>query len=188
MSIYFDAAFDYIMSFEGGLANNENDMGGITKYGISLRFLKSLSVEKLKEYSIFVQESPTEEDIVHLTSIQAKAIYFGEFWIRAPFDKINVDDVRNYLFHMTVNMGIGPATKCVQRAYWAIEGSRAALVDDGVMGNDTLEAINKGGTVIMYSLRSERAGYYRVIVEKNPTQMVFLEGWLNRAYTGMVGK
>ena len=30
----------YIMDFEGGLTDHPNDIGGITKYGVSLRFAK----------------------------------------------------------------------------------------------------------------------------------------------------
>jgi len=34
----------------------------------------------------------------------------------------------------------------------------------------------------MAALRSEAAGEYRVLAAKNQDQVVFLNGWLNRAY------
>lgn len=182
----FDAAFNYVIANETPkdniheVSNNPNDIGGTTKYGVSLRFLKSLSVEKLREYGIFVEEV-TEQDITNLTVEQAKSIYKGEFWDHLPFDKINVDGIRNYIFDMAVNMGLAPAVKCAQRACWAL-GYYGALTDDGIMGHNTLYAISNVGTDLIYPLRAERANYYRMIVERNPAQSVFLEGWFNRTY------
>ncbi len=187
MSIYsdlkFDSAVEYVLNNEGGLVNNPHDPGGITNFGISLRFLKSISVEKLKTYGIFSEES---EDIVSLTKEQAKAIYRGEFWEHCKFDNINDQDCCNYIFDMAVNMGISPAIKCTQRACWAVMGKKDAIVDDGILGEKTLTLINyllrhNCGLELLYSMRSERAGYYRLI-SLDGNNKEFLNGWLRRAY------
>lgn len=182
--LLFDSAFEYVIEKECGndrdkVTCHHNDKGGMTKYGISFRFLNSIADPK--KYGFF-GEIWLEDDLILLTIQQAKAIYKGEFWDHAPFEKINVEAVRNYIFDIAVNSGIAPAIKCAQRACWAVQGSRHILVDDGILGNDTLSYINKCGTDILYALRSERAGYYRLIVEKNESQKDFIEGWLNRAY------
>lgn len=182
----FDAAFNYVIANEtrkdnvDEVSNNPNDAGGITKYGVSLRFLKSFSDEKLRSYGIFVEEV-TDQDIINLTIDQAKAIYKGEFWDHLPFEKINVDAIRNYIFDMAVNMGLAPSVKCTQRACWAL-GHYGALTDDGIMGHNTIYAISNAGTYLIYPLRSERANHYRMLVERNPAQIVFFDGWLNRTY------
>lgn len=182
----FDIAINYVLKNECNgdeVSNNPNDNGGITKYGISLRFLKSLTTERLREYGIFVGDGgPDSGDIVNLDIDKAKAVYKGEFWSQARFDKINTQSVCNYIFDMAINMGIAPAIKCAQRACWSVMLSRNVLHDDGIMGSMTLDQINQSGTYLLYTMRSERAAYYRMIVENNPAQREFLEGWLNRAY------
>lgn len=182
----FDVAFNYLLKNECNgdeVSNNPNDHGGVTKYGISLRFLKSLSTERLRGYGIFVGDSGADsDDIVNLDLDKAKAIYKAEFWSQANFDKINTQSVCSYIFDMAVNMGIAPAIKCAQRACWSVMLSRGTLQDDGIIGSMTLDQINQAGTYLLYPMRSERAAYYRMIVEHNPAQREFLEGWLNRSY------
>lgn len=178
----FDAAFDYVMINEGGLEENEADPGGITKYGISLRFLRSLGKEKLKEYNIYIGDIVTPEDINDLTFEQSKAVYFGEFWQKAPFEKLNWQEVVNYIFDMAVNMGISPAIKCAQRAVWAVCKNKNVLQEDGILNDTTVGMINHCEFFIIASMRSERAGVYRLIVEKNPKEKIFLSDWLKRSY------
>ena len=185
----FDNAFNYVLFNECGpdkdsVVNHEKDTGGITKYGISLRFLQSIPLDRLKIYGIFAYEMVQSDDIIRLTIENAKAIYRGEFWGYAPFEKINVDNVRNYIFDTAVNCGIAPAVKCAQRACWAVHASSHILLDDGIMGSKTLMLVNRCGSDLLNAMRSERAGYYRIIVEKNPSQADFIDGWLNRAYGG----
>jgi len=176
----FECAVNYVLRNEMGIVENPHDNGGITNFGISLRFLKSLSVLELTKISIF--EEPNEKTIRDLTLAKAKVIYFMYFWNAAPFDKIMNQEHGNYIFDMAVSMGVAPAIKCVQRASWAVLKKRD-LVDDGILGETTLQAINdRCGFLIMPALRSERAGYYRLIVSNSHDEKEFINGWLNRAY------
>ena len=179
----FEHAVEYVLKHEGGLSENPNDAGGITNFGISWRFLKSLSVATLKGYGIYVDDGVTQDDVRLLSIEQAKDIYLGEFWNHSAFEKIETQDVCNYVFDMAVNMGINPSIKCAQRATWAVMRKREIIKDDGILGPKSIQMINQCGTVLLYSLRSERAGYYRIVAEK-PEQDIFLMGWLNRAYGG----
>ncbi|MDR3186498.1 MAG: hypothetical protein LBU04_06840 [Christensenellaceae bacterium] len=38
-------------------------------------------------------------------------------------------------------------------------------------------------TDLLAALKSEAAGYYRLIVNANPSQKRFIDGWLCRAYS-----
>jgi lysozyme family protein len=174
----YDQAVNYILKYEGGLSDNPNDAGGITNMGISFRFLKAL--ENPKRYGF--DHTINEDDIRQLTLYQAKAIYYGEFWQHAPFDRINNQAVVNYLFDIAINSGIATAIKMAQRSCWAIAKDRAIVLEDGIMGNATIDAINHCSFFILPVLRSERAAFYRLIVERNPSQQEFLMGWLKRAY------
>lgn len=175
----FDIAVYYVFEREGGLVNNPNDPGGITNFGISFRFLKAIPSERLKLYGIYSIEP---EEIINLTSQKAKAIYKGEFWDHANFGDIYDQDNCNFIFDMAVNMGINPAIKCAQRACWAVMKERGIISDDGILGQNTISMINKCGIYLLPAMQSERAGYYRLITEKNHNNQEFLDGWLIRAY------
>lgn len=175
----FDQAVSFVLENEGGLSDNPRDKGSITNFGISLRFLKNIPPDNLKKYGIY---SDDEEAIRTLSLEQVRAIYMGEFWIHAPFEKIANQEHCNYIFDMAVSLGISPAIKCVQRACWAVMKRWQILVDDGIMGQKTLLAIKQCGIFIMPALRAERGNYYRNIVNIHPDQKEFLKGWYDRTY------
>jgi lysozyme family protein len=57
------------------------------------------------------------------------------------------------------------------------------VIEDGIIGPITLAAINKADpTDLLAALKSEAAGYYRLIASVNPSQQRFIEGWVQRAY------
>lgn len=180
----FHEAVEFVLRNEKGYENDLNDPGGITNFGISMRFLKSLSENLRKKYGIFDPEI-TEETMKALTLNQAKLIYKGEFWNHAPFQEIQNQDHCNYIFDMCVNFGISPAIKCVQRACWAVMKRWENLKEDGILGENTLLAIKICGVFIMPALRAERGCFYRMIVEKHPEQKEFLRGWYNRTYNNL---
>jgi lysozyme family protein len=176
----FDTAVNFVLRNEGGLNESKHDRGGITNFGISLRFLSTLSSDTLKLYGIY--EEVTDETIKNLTIEQAKLIYKGEFWAHAPFGKILNQEYANYIFDMSVNMGIAPAIKCTQRATWAVLKKWDILPDDGILGDKTLAAIQQCGFMIMPALRAERGAYYRAIISAYPEQIENLHNWYNRTY------
>ncbi len=165
----FQAAVSYVLANEGGLEENPHDPGGITNHGISYRFLSA------------IRPTATEQDIRDLTFNQAIAIYREQFWAHAPYSQIINQNVANYLFDTHVNCGLNIAVKIIQRAIWAIVKQQKP-VDDGILGNITLDQINHGGFMLMPPFRAERAGYYRLIVALDESKRQFLEGWLNRTY------
>ena len=109
----FDTAFDRLIGNEGGLVDDPEDPGRLTKYGISQR-----SYPKL--------------DITNLTLDQAKAIYLRDFWTKAACDLV-LDAIRFDLFDTAVNSGATQAIKLVQRAVY--------VTADGVIGPNTLTAL-----------------------------------------------
>lgn len=173
----FDMAVMIVLKHEGGLSHDENDAGGVTNMGISLRFLKSCDLK----YDFDQNGIVDNREIENLTIDQAKLIYLQEFWLKAPFEKINNQNVTNYIFDAAVNMGIEPAVAIAQRAVWALTISRN-LADDGILGSKTIEELNHGGIMLLPPLRAERAAYYKDIVNKFPVRIKELNGWLNRAY------
>lgn len=183
----FIAAVEYVLSNEGGYVDNANDPGGATNFGVSLRFLRDIPTERLRKYGVFTSSDALSlEDIKELTLAQVKLIYRGEFWDHAPFDKIPSQNITNYLFDCCVQHGVGQGVKLLQRAIWAAIHTKDIVADDGILGDETLNAIltwqtSNPGTILA-ALRSERAGLMRLLAQERGKDKEFLDGWLNRAY------
>jgi lysozyme family protein len=182
MSLY-EPALAYVLQREGLIEDDRKDPGGFTKCGISLRFLKSLSNERLRGYGLPGADVVARVDVEQLTPAQISALYRGEFWDNAPFQSINNQDVCNYLFDACVDMGLAPGIKCLQRAAWSIARQRGIIADDGILGEHTLELVNGcSPAMLLAAMRSERGGEYRLIAQAKPQENSDLEGWLNRSY------
>jgi lysozyme family protein len=157
----FQKAFDYVMYHEGGYSKDPNDSGGETKFGISKRSYPHL-------------------DIKNLTRDQARQIYFIDFWMKAKCEQIIDENIATKFFDLCVNMGISQAVRLVQRA---LRSTGISVVEDGIIGPNTLAAINKADpTDLLAALKSEAAGFYRLIAQANPSQKKFIDRWLRRAY------
>jgi lysozyme family protein len=179
----FEKAIAFVLPNEGGFVDNPNDSGGATNFGLSLRFLRTLPVESLRKYGVFVTpEDLSVENVKELTLDQARNIYKSEFWDNAPYEKIALQCVANYIFDMAVNHGEHQAIKIAQRAVWASYATINVIKDDGIFGDETLVAIDYLQGHILPCLRSERAGFMRLLAVKNSKDEEFLHGWLNRCY------
>jgi len=151
----FEDAIDTILEHEGGYVNNPSDPGGETKYGICKRVYPSL-------------------DIKNLTKEKAIAIYRRDYW-RPYYSLINHQDTATKIFDMAVNMGHSQANKIVQRA--------VNVTADGIIGKQTIAAINKDNQAIN-KICAEQAKFYRQLSIDKPKLAVFLNGWLKRANWG----
>jgi lysozyme family protein len=95
-------------------------------------------------------------------------------------EQINDENIAIKLFDLAVHAGIPQAVKLIQRA---LRAAGYPVIEDSLIGPITLAAINKADpTDLLAALKSEAAGYYRLIATANPSQQKFIEGWLNRAY------
>ena len=164
MAVYsekFKKAFNYMLRNEGGYVNNSADLGSETKYGISQRSYPNL-------------------DIRQLSLKDAEKIYFCDYWLKGNFEQIPDENVATQLFDLSVNLGIRATTIVLQRALRSVGIN---VVEDGLLGSQTLSGvIFSKPSNLLAAIKSEAAGYYRLIAAKNPSQQKFLNGWLNRAY------
>lgn len=178
----FKPALECLLCAEGSeYVDDPADSGGATKWGISLRFLRSLPEERLKRYGIFGQ--PSAGDVQELTRQQVELIYEWEFWMTAPFEEIGDQDVCNYIFSMCVLHGTCQGVKIVQRAIWAVMAKSGYLADDGIMGKATLAAVNSVHEArLLTAIMAENAGFCRMIAAIRKKDERFLHGWLERCY------
>lgn len=161
----FEKAFAYAVSNEGEYVCNKHDQGGETKFGISQKAYPYLNIKDL-------------------TIDGAKKIYYNDYWIRAKCDQIVDAAVATKLFDLAVNTGIKQAAIILQRA---LRATGFILEEDGIIGSKTIQCANEANpSTLLAAMKSESAGYYRLIVAKRPSQRQFLLGWLNRAYKKLV--
>lgn len=184
MQRYFDAAFDNAMYWEGGGRHHRvvGDLGGDTKFGISLRFMENLP---LAVADIDRDGHVDALDIKALSEEQAKGFYLKHFWIHYQLGNIKSEMVAIKLFNMFINMRGRVAGRAAQRAL-ACCGVRG-VVEDGYLGPISQGEINSvscsPSLTAMYlaALRAQQEGIYRLIVANNPSQEKFLNGWVRRA-------
>ncbi len=173
----FNKAVEKVLRHEGRYVNHPNDPGGATNYGISLRFLKQLGVE---EADIDGDGFLTIEDIKAVTKEHAIRFYRLNFWDRYEYHKLPIK-LDGKVFNISVNMGPRRAHICLQRAVKAAGGPK--LKQDGILGPKSRYAISSvPSECLLAAYKSEVAGIYRLLAEKNEKLEVFLKGWLRRAY------
>lgn len=162
----FEIAHEFTKKWEGGLVDHPDDPGGITNYGISIRFLKEQRPE----------DDITPTVIRNLTEKEAKSILKNAFWDSQELDKLPLTvAIAHYDF--SVNGGISQATKILQR--------NLDVKDDGVIGPITRGAIESfckeyAPIVLAHYLCDSRRNFYENLANQKKKFTPFLKGWFNR--------
>jgi len=151
--------------------NDPTDHGGPTKYGITLRDLrtwrKSLAVSAV--------------DVEALTEDEARAIYRQRYILDPGFDLLHDLWLRAFLVDCGVLQGPRNAVKFLQRAL--------GVLSDGILGPVTLAALEQADQQpLRKAVLRERIQHLVAcaVVDVPPdvlasTNLKYLRGWLNRA-------
>lgn len=161
-------AIDELILREGGFVNDPADRGGPTKYGITQ--------ERLSQWRGIIA---TAEDVANLTKEEARAIY--EAIYAAPLERIAAfPDLYRLVLDVSVLSGPTTAVRLLQMALNHLGGSPSLTVD-GVLGPHTADAVASVPTpALVQALVAARIPALVRIVEGDPTQLRFLEGWVVR--------
>jgi hypothetical protein len=131
-----------------------HDSGGETKFGVAQKAHPNIVVRSL-------------------TLAQAEEIYKRGYWDAVSGDKLN-PDVARYVFDIGCGSGPRKGALLLQRAL--------GVNEDGVIGQQTIASANATDSKeLVAKLQKLRIDFYRSIVANDPSQSVFLNGWLNRA-------
>ena len=175
----FSVCLDALFAAEGGFNNLRADRGGATNFGISLRFLRAeLRVGDPRVAQLLGRRTATAETVRSLTKEQAAQIYRWCFWDPILCDEL-APPVDHMVFDQAVNAGPGSAVKLLQRAI-NLRSVRPVAVD-GRLGPKTLAAANALAPLLVEPFRKVTRDRYDQIVKVQPSQRVFLAGWMNRA-------
>lgn len=175
----FAKIHDHMIKWEGFISNDKDDVGGLTKFGVSLAFLKSLGADRgdLNRDGII-----DHRDVMMVTQDIARDLFRDEFWKRPK-----IADLPSLLamatYDAAVNCGAKQAIKFLQRAMRNTFFMDIAV--DGIIGRQTLsmammaEAGFAEQNVALKAIE-ERELFYQRLAKKKPSQKKFLCGWLNR--------
>lgn len=164
-----DEIIQQVLKFEGGYTNDPADAGGATNYGITAA-----------DYGAFLKlgRNATPAEVQAMPQSDAIAIYIAQYLTAPNFIAVTDDKLRMILVDCGVLYGTGMAGRWLQAAVGANP--------DGKVGKDTITALNAAiaaGKVADIRKAVVGARFKRTaeIVVNNPTQVHFLQGWINRA-------
>lgn len=174
------------IGLEGGLVDNPHDPGGITDYGVSLRFAlqeAQIHPDLIPLLDIDHDGQVTPADIRSLTVEEATSIYWATIWEPGPYKALVPREVAWKVFDIAVNTGPMRAGRILQQA---LNARHQAVVIDGDIGPATIQAVLRenvrdGGAGLLRALRTCQAEFYRGLAAQNPDLATFLKGWLRRA-------
>jgi lysozyme family protein len=147
----FFVAFNLVMINEGGWSNHKMDKGGLTFRGITYRWNKKWVGWR----------APINSSLV-------KSHYY-KIWKSEGFDKLHNQGVANYLFDTRISISRKKSIKMLNKCL----GLNVKLTKQWI--NPLMDTLN------VERLSKCRCNYYKMIVKKDSSQVVFLKGWLKRA-------
>ena len=193
----FRACLQEVLQYEGAYSNHKRDFGGETYKGISRFYhadwdgweIVDMAKERYGGLAALKRGDVTEvlgSAYQHKLQQLVALFYKEEFWDRVRGDELAAidGDLACEVFDIAVNMGVRQAGKLLQKAinHFALPH----IAEDGVIGEQTLGAltlVRLSGNIkaLVVVLQKLRALHYATIVANNPSQAVFLRGWIKRA-------
>ena len=168
--------YEGVSSKSTGYVDHPNDKGGATKFGISLSFV--VDTNDLETFDTNNDLVLNKEDIKNLTFEQAVLAYKKYFWDYYDLDNIEDNKKCFLVFDAAVNHGYKGATKLIQKTLNSL-GYKLSV--DGLYGPKSKAAlIDAPVSEFIPLFQEKRTALYKAIVANNPSQQVFLKGWLNR--------
>jgi len=150
------------LQFEGGYANDPDDPGGETNFGIS-------------------KAAYPDVDIANLSKEDAIAIYHRDYWLRPHCDQLP-DNIAGKVFDMCVNMGPVPAIRCWQQTINHLSQEVPGVTEDGLIGPATIKASEQTfSTDPLDAYKAILVQHYLLIIRAHPGLARFQRGWLRRA-------
>lgn len=157
----------FVKSFEGGIANDKDDAGGFTKYGVTISTWKKVGYDKDGDGDI------DENDLALIDDIDAfRAVLKPHYWDKWKADEIKSQSLANILVDWVWGSGV-----------WGIKIPQRILgvKQDGIVGKQTLQALNSREPKELFEMiKGARTTFFHDCVKNRPQNAKFLKGWLRR--------
>jgi lysozyme family protein len=147
----FERGLAITLRFEGGYVWNKADPGGETNFGITA----STFWHYLSDHGQALRSVRT------ITGAELRDIYQSRYW--DPVTAGRTWPLNAVLFDVAVNSGVGTAL-------WMLEQAKAQVP---VSAPDRMKAL-------ALAVCDVRQQFFRDIVKRRPTSLIFLNGWLRR--------
>lgn len=185
MAKSIDIIIDDVIRAEGGYANNPNDPGGETMYGVTL------AVARANGYTGAMKDIPKET---------ARAIFFKRYVIEPGFDKVMPlsQIIAAELVDSGINLGQSWPGKWLQIALNAFNNGGKDwpdLVVDGGVGPGTIAALttfltrrknDDGERVMLVALNCQQGARYLELCQTNRKLEDFEYGWLRNRVAAQI--
>lgn len=146
----------FIRKWEGGYSNHPLDKGGPTKWGITQKTYNSMY----------------RGDVKFMLEDQWDNIFQTLFWNPCNADNMIDQNVANIIVDWCWGSGCTSTKKRIQRLF--------GLKDDGIFGPKTMAVLNGDTKAVFDTIWKAHKAFFEAIVKNNPSQKVFLKGWMNR--------
>lgn len=160
----------FCLSAEGGLSDTPGDKGGLTNKGIT--------------FAVWITYfGDTKDRFLAMSPADWGLIFKKEVWDKINGDLINSQKIANAIGDWVLNSGAYFPERDVQEVLNAIFLKH--LTVDGNFGNanyhSTVDAINSVDQDEEYKdIIARHQEFYKSIVDKDPSQQKFYDGWMNR--------
>lgn len=163
-----DLVRQVVLYNEGGYVDNPSDRGGATNYGVTQATLSDWRGHPV-----------TVDDVKNLPMSEAIAIYRKKYISDPGFDLISDIRLRTALVDAGVLFGPQAVIKALQ--------TLLALKPDGVLGQETAsKAAGQEARGLINSLSVWRITKHANRIHTDPSQVIFLVGWISRATSFIV--
>lgn len=157
----------FILKWEGGFVDHKNDKGGATNMGVTIATWRQNGYDKDGDGDIDVADLKllTKQDVIN-------RILKPHYWDRWKADQIVSQPIANILVDWVWGSG-----------KWGviIPQRLLGLQADGVVGQLTIAEVNKQNPAELFArIKTARVEFLSNIVKNDPSQKVFLKGWINR--------
>jgi lysozyme family protein len=171
----FNQAVQKTLIHEGGYTNNPHDAGGETYRGISRVNHRDWAgwtiIDGYKGHPNFPRVLDSDQRLQQLVIKE----YVDGYW-KNLYSQINDQSVAEKLFDMGVLMGVKVAVKLLQLTI----SNEISIVSDGTFGDQTLIDVNQEDAGLLQRYRTMLIQHFINIVNNNPNDSEFLQGWINR--------
>lgn len=160
MNDAIESLISKVIEREGGYVNHPNDHGGPTNWGITQATLAAWRKQPVTAFQVQT-----------LSQTEARHIYRDQYF--RGLEDVTNPEVLEFLFDYAMNSGTRRAVKALQTVL--------GVTADGEFGPISKAALAKVDQATLYwPLVCERLDNFMRIAARDPSQVVFLEGWANR--------
>lgn len=168
MSGFFKWALDYVLRNEGGFVDDPADAGGATNMGVTLETLR-------EAWGI---PGATVDDIRNLSVDDASPIYETRYWRPLNLGDLKQPAIATAILDAGVLFGVSESAKTAQVA---LNDSGMNLEEDGIIGPDTIRALNAVRPAPFLGFFVSRLDWViGRIVTIRPEDVKFRSGWESR--------